>query len=75
MWIYKHELCSLVGDGCFMCGGLKPPLDVVTSQICQGTSLLKPATQTCLDVAVHIPMKEMIIYALIIFFFFFRSAL
>lgn len=49
--------CALVGDGGFLCGGLKPPLAVGASQICQWASLLKPATQRRLDVTVDVPVK------------------
>lgn len=48
-----------------MCGGLKPPLVVGASQIRQGTSLLEPSTQTCLDVTVDVPGKDMTMNMLI----------
>jgi len=62
MWTSGCELCSLVGDGGFLCGGLKPPLAVGASQISQWAPLFKPSAQACLDVAVHVPGKEMIVH-------------
>lgn len=54
----SYELCSLVGDGSFMCGGMKPPLTVGAPQIREWTPLLEPTAQTCVDVTVHIPGKR-----------------
>lgn len=53
-------MCSLVGDGGFMCGGLKPPLAEGASQIRQGASLLEPSTQTRLDVTVDVPESQQV---------------
>lgn len=51
------EVPSLVGDGSFMCGGVKPPLTVGAPQIREGASLLEPTAHTRVDVAVHVPGK------------------
>lgn len=65
IWTDECELCSLVGDGGCMCGGLKPLPVVCASQIRQGASLLEPSTQRHLDVTVDVPGKDMTINILI----------
>lgn len=55
-------MVSLVVDGGFMGGGLKPPLTEGASQIGQGASLLKPPVHTHLDVAVDVPGFDSVNY-------------